>query len=552
MSNSLDILITKDEQFKEKYPEIMKQIEKKKLLEMEPSLTEINTIYDIIIQFIKEKRRKIYGGVALNKLLIAKEPKFAIYEETDTPDIEFYSPEPINDLVELCDKIAGAGFKPIIGEEAQHKETYKIYVNFHQYCDITYMPSNIYNKARYLQTDGFNIIHPWFIMIDFFRMFSDPLLSYWRLEKHFSRYLKLQKTYPLPLINKPLVLEKYDNKNINKLINIFQDYMSTKDTCILTGFYAYNYYLNYSEYNKYNRQQNYIYMPYLEVYSSNYIKDSLDLIKYIKDDIFQEYHHKITYTEFYPFFQFYGYNVVFYFKDDDIEIPILYLYSNNNKCIPFKEVPYIQFDNTAEKSYNIPKPVNKKNILIGAFDFNILQALIILVKVRVDDDNEWNDTLYTLINGYVKFRKYYLEKNNKTIYDDTIFQGFVINCIGVTIPPEKERKLLIQARKKLGKPLVFRYEPGVSKPPSKTYRFANSSGNRVNSANKLKLKEENLNKKLEDEIEGNEEEDDDSNDSEEKSNKSGGKNSKSDEVSNDSEGNDSEGNDSESSKSEDK
>ena len=83
------------------------------------------------------------------------------------------------------------------------------------------------------------------------------------------------------------------------------------------------------------------------------------------------------------------------------QIPILYLYSNNNKCISFKSVPYVKFDNIKLKSSS---PEADKTVDIGSFDFNILHALIILVKVRVDDDNDWNDILYTLINGYVVFR----------------------------------------------------------------------------------------------------------------------------------------------------
>ena len=161
--NSLDIVSTENEQFKENYPKIMKKIGKKKLMEMEPTLDEITKVNGIIVEYIKKNNRKIYGGYALNKLLIEKDPYMAIYDEYDTPDIEFYSPEPLNDLIKLCDLIHESGFKNVIGQEAQHKETYSIFVNYQLYSDITYMPINIYNKIRYIQIDGFNLIHPWFI-----------------------------------------------------------------------------------------------------------------------------------------------------------------------------------------------------------------------------------------------------------------------------------------------------------------------------------------------------------------------------------------------------
>ena len=492
----LDIVSTQDEQFKENYPKIMKKIGKKKLEEMEPTIDEITKVNQIIIEYIKENKRKVYGGFALNKELIAKNPSFAIYDELDTPDIEFYSPDPLGDLTKLCDKLSVSGLKNVIGQEAQHKETYSIFVNYQLYCDISYMPSNIYAKSRFIQMDGFNLIHPWFMTIDYFRMFTDPLVSYWRLEKHFARYLKLQKTYPLPLISKPVEINSFKADELHSTINELEDYLSSLPGIIFTGFYAYNYYLQFTSYFNKDKRYKQIQMPYLEVYSINYVEDGLKIIEYLKS-LPEQISSKISHREFYPFFQFYGYNTVFYFEDaDGNEIPILYLYSNNNKCISYKKVPYIKFDNVQLKSSTI----KDKTIDLGSFDFNILHALIILVKIRVDDDNDWNDILYTLINGFVSFRKYYFSQNKKTLYDDTIFEGFVVDCKGETIPPDREKRMLIQARKKLGKPPIYRYEPGVSKQPS-SYYFANSSGNEIKNDKNLKLKKENIGKKFEDELE---------------------------------------------------
>ncbi len=486
-SNTLDIITTEDEQFKEYFPEIMKKVESKKLIEMEPTLDEITKVYAIIINYIKKNKRKVYGGYALNKLLVAKDPSLAIYDESDTPDIEFYSPEPMSDLIKLCDILHENKFKVVIGQEAQHKETYSIFVNFQLYCDISYMPSNIYNKTRFIQVDGFNLIHPWFMVIDYFRMITDPMISYWRLEKHFARYLKLQKTYPLPSISKPLNISGYDNKNISELINMLKEHLKMSVSIIFTGFYVYNYYLSDSKYYEKDSRFKEINIPYLEVYSTNYVEDGLQIINFISE-LPEELKKKITHKEFNPFFQFYGYNTVFYFIDGDEEIPILYLYSNNNKCIPYKKVPDVLGKNKSEL------------INIGSFDFNILHTLIILVKIRVDDDNDWNDILYTLINGFVVFRKYYFSQHNLTLYDNTIYESFVIECKGQTIPPDREKRMLIQVRKKLGKPGIYRYEPGVSKHPSQYY-FSNSSGNQIKNKIYLKLVPGNLGKGIEDEIE---------------------------------------------------
>ena len=493
--NLLDIVSTEDEQFKENYPKIMKKIGKKKLEEMEPTIDEITKVNDIIIDYIKQHKRKVYGGYALNKLLIAKNPSLAIYDELDTPDIEFYSPEPLGDLVKICDKLTASGLKHVIGQEAQHKETYSIFVNYQLYCDITYMPSNIYSKTRYILMDGINMVHPWFMIIDYFRMFTNPLISYWRLETHFSRYLKLQKTYPIPLLNKPLEIKPFKNEDLHTTINLLESYLSSLNGIVFTGFYVYNYYINFSKYyNKDNRFKQ-IQMPYLEVYSINYVEDGLKIIEYLKS-LTKTINSKISHKEFYPFFQFYGFNTVYYFEMNGDQIPILYLYSNNNKCLSYKTVPYIKFDNIKLESLEI----KEKTIDIGSFDFNILHILEILVKVRVDDDNEWNDILYTMINGFVNCRKYYFKQNDKTLYDNTIFEGFVIDCKGMTLSPDREKRILMQLRKKHGKPTIYRYESGISKHPTNFY-FPNSSGNEIKNENFLKLKFENIGKKYEDDIE---------------------------------------------------
>ncbi len=498
MSNSLDIVITEDEQFKEHYSDIMTKIKKKQLTEVEPTIDEITQVYDIITEFIKEKKRKIYGGYALNKLLIAKNKEFALYDELDTPDVDFYSPDPINDLVEICDRLHKAGLKEVVGQEAQHKETYSIFVNHKgPYCDISYMPNNIYSKVRFIQLDGFNVVHPWFMMIDYFRMFTDPMNSYWRLEKHFARYLKLQKTYPLPRINKPLQIPAYKDKGFSKAMNLLFDFMAQRETTLFTGFYAYNYYLYLSGYHKYDKSYSYIFMPYLEIYSSDYVNDGMDLIEYIKT-LPEEIKSCLSYKEHYPFFQLYGYNVEIYYNDGNDEIPIMYLYSNNKRCLPFKEVEYVKFDNLNKDK---PEPTNTMSIKIGCFDLNILHILITLVKVRVDDDNDWNDRLYKLINGYVLFRNYYLSKKKITLYDESVFEGFVIQCIGETIAPDREARLVMKARKKLGKPIKWRYQPSGNDKKLGKYVFLNSSGNQVNNKRNLRLTEENKNKKWEDDYE---------------------------------------------------
>jgi hypothetical protein len=490
-SNQLNVVDDNIDKFKDVYPEIMKKVNKQKLDIIEPRITEVNSVYALIKEFIISKKRKIYGGYALNLLIMQKNKSLAFYDESDTPDIDFYSPEPLKDLKELCDIIHNAGFSPVTGQEAQHKETYAIFVNYKEYCNISYMPYNIYNKLKFIEyayngskTSTLVLTHPWFMMIDYFRMFTDPMISFWRLEKTYERYILLQKTYPLPLIKSPLIIPEYKNNEVTKYMTLLFNEISSYDTLIFTGFYVYNYYLEHSGYSNY-KPINY---PYYEAYSTNYIDDGLKIIQFIKS----LNNDKLSYVEYYPFFQFYGFNVVIFYEDT----PILYLYSNNKRCIPYKRVTITENGGNGD---------SKKEINIGSFDFNILHALIILVKVRVDNVDNWNDLLYKYISNIVQFRDTYLKKYSKTIYDDTIFQSFVIECTGEIIPPDRERRLRIEVKKKLGKPYIYKYDPVVSKNGG-SFIFLNSSGNRINNKANLKLVESHKNNKnIELELEENEE-----------------------------------------------
>lgn len=54
-----------------------------------------------LLEFIKKKNRIIYGGYAMNQLIINKDKTDDFYGNTRY-DIEFYSPEPIKDSIDIA------------------------------------------------------------------------------------------------------------------------------------------------------------------------------------------------------------------------------------------------------------------------------------------------------------------------------------------------------------------------------------------------------------------------------------------------------------------
>jgi hypothetical protein len=74
---------------------------------IEPSINTYNDIKKITLEWLKKKKRIMYGGFAWNLLIEDKDPKLGFYRSYETPDMDFYSNDPINDIKELCDLFMG-------------------------------------------------------------------------------------------------------------------------------------------------------------------------------------------------------------------------------------------------------------------------------------------------------------------------------------------------------------------------------------------------------------------------------------------------------------
>jgi hypothetical protein len=477
---------------------IMKEVNRKHMELIEPHEDEIRKISSIILNFTKENKRKIYGGYALNLLIVDRNPADAIYLPEDIPDIDFYSPEPLKDLVKLCNTIYKAGFTGVTGKEALHKETYSIRVKGQLYCDISYVPRNIYNRMPFREINGLYVIGPEFMIIDYYRMLTD-FTSFWRFndKNALKRFYLLQKYYPWPQIKSPINIPPPSDppENVNKLLNNIFQFVQPSETCIVIGFYAYDQFLKNSGILSANtpasKKFKYLEIPYYEIVSTEYKEDSLNLIGELKrnnPDLVNDIH----VTEQYPFFQLLGYSAHIYYKGT----LIAKIFSNNKRCIPYTTVPSDYF-----KNRSISRGTSTINI--GTLSTVILYALITIMKARVDQDKSTRDLYYTFISHIIEMKNYFFEKTGKTIYDKSIFQELVIDCKGIPVTPEEERRLIIEYRKKKNKKYTFTYDPSQdTKVDEFNYIFANSSGNPIKNIKNLKLtaeaKEGEPNEELED------------------------------------------------------
>ena len=212
-----------------------------KIHTLEPTIDECRLVQEVIRDFIIKKKRIVYGGTAYNELIKQKNQADAIYKKNDCKDIEFYSPKPIEDLMELSNLLHEKKFKYVQGKQANHAETYTIFVNFDQYCDMSYMPNNVYSNMPTIIINGIIYAHPMWILVDILRQYNDPITSYWRLkDKTFFRASILLKHYPLELDTKYKL--KIDNKHNDLKQKIFEK-IAVLHTLIFVGSVAQKYYL---------------------------------------------------------------------------------------------------------------------------------------------------------------------------------------------------------------------------------------------------------------------------------------------------------------------
>lgn len=422
-----------------------------------PSQETINKIVKITMDFVKEKKRKIYGGYSHNAVIEHKNESDAFYDykNGDVPDIDVYSPTPIEDLVELCNKLYTEGYEDVVGREAQHKETYKIFTNGYNAIDLSYVPNNVYSNIPFIEVDNIRYVHPSFSMIDLYKMMSEPFFSSWRWKKTIVRLKLLQKYYPFNEKNiiVPIMKHKTD---VNKAFNIIEKFVLNNFKIFLCGDFAYNEFMKYTNAEKLNPITLYSY----KIISTDYKNDARTLITQLKDTGLN-----ITFTEYYPFWGLLGNNVDVFCNGE----LIVSIYSHSDRCTPTKEVNFME-----------------GKVLIGSFDFFLTTEMIFSFREKTLNHQKSKEYHDILISNIIKARKHYFKKNNKNLLDDTLFQSFIPTCVGDAVDPIMEGRRLRKERKEKKKSAMFSYKP--VKELNNKWVFSNTSGNKINNPKNLKLK----------------------------------------------------------------
>jgi hypothetical protein len=372
----------------------------------EPTIEENVKIYKKLLEFIIENKRILYGGTSQNKLIKMKNSNDTFYtnyndvnfnkDNFSIADIEFYSPTPEADVVKLCNIFKKLNYRFVEAKNGVHEDTYKIFINLTNYCDISYIPKIIADKLPTIMLNNVISMPLEFMMIDYFRILTDPLTSYWRLDKSLERFNKLFYYYP--------ILEYKSNKDFDKLLeskvdngeimNFIMDNIIEKFECVIIGYYALHKLIDTK------------YIPFIDIILG---RDYVISAKKIYEILINKYKDDITVREFFPFFQFHDARVQFYHKN----IHILTVYRNNNKCITYNK-------NIKHKSFKF----GNCNLVMMYFLISYYNGIIAKFKN--------NNILFYILQLLNHSRYNFFKKNNKTIFDNTVFKDFTTDCIGET------------------------------------------------------------------------------------------------------------------------
>ncbi len=446
---------------------IMEKARNREIQIIEPTLDEFKKVRSVVLDYIKKEKKIIYGGYAWNSLIKKVSPDDTFYSDTDYTDVEFYSNKPIEDVVKLCNLLQDKGFKFIQGKSAQHEDTYTIFVNFTAYCDISYMPSNVFYSAMTETIDGFRLIHPKFIMVDILRQFNDPMTSFWRLEKNIKRGKLMIKNYPMGFSTKPMNIKQLDIETAS-LVKYLIPHMVKSKSLLFIGQIANNAFFDPNPIL--SKQISTYDSTLIEVVSTNASKDveilyNLIIKYYLDKNMPNAFDSKILLEQHYPYFQFTDKKAVFKSNGETF----LVIYGNNEKCIPYNEIK-LSMD---KQSFPIK---------IGTFNFVFMMNLVKYHQSLTDKNNAMTDLQDYLMYKLIQSRDGFLESNAKTVLDETIFEDFKVNCLGDPISPMRKFMMSRRDRRLMPRSAIQPYDPDEKRDnyPTDQYFFHNYSGNVIN------------------------------------------------------------------------
>ena len=158
---------------------------------------DIKKMIQMLEKWLIEKGCLCYGGTALNAVL----PKNVQFYNRDVelPDYDFFSPNALEDAIELSQYYHKAGFGMIEAKSGVHHGTFKVYVNYIPIADITQLEPVLFEnmKKDSIAIGGIHYAPIHFLRLACFTELSRPKGDISRWEKVLKRLTLLNEYYPL-------------------------------------------------------------------------------------------------------------------------------------------------------------------------------------------------------------------------------------------------------------------------------------------------------------------------------------------------------------------
>lgn len=408
-----------------------------------PNKADMKKALEIVLEHVKARKRKIYGGFAIDAAIVAKSPKDGIYDQSQFPDIDFYSPQPLEDVKELCAALIEAGYKEVSGKSAIHGGTLKVRVEHtFEIADVTYCWEYLYHKIPTITTKrGLTVVAPQFQIIDVYKTFVDPLFGWLKIDKNIRRAALLEKLYLLRPFPSPK--KKFEDaaipKRSEKYLSVLIDVLKGREDVVIVGDLAYNIFVESSEVPK--RKERLVEVKSVEAYARDLNEVMSDLIKKLKI-------RKYRIDEYRPLLEKYGSHLRLAIDST----PVLTLYSDAF-CLPYKRVFGLQ---------------------IGSYHVCLRMLYIQRFVSFRDDENLYQKSGY-MIHQLQAAREHWLRIRKKLGIEETLFQELQVECIGTAYMSS-----VTQSQKNRKRNPFYSYNPykPSANPPIK---YPNSSGSLVQS-----------------------------------------------------------------------
>lgn len=441
---------------------------------------------EVVNGFIKAKGRPIIGGMALHYLAIQHDPgSEKVYPDDGPPaDVDFYSPQPIQDIMDIADLLHKQGFKALRATEAVHVETYTVSLDEWRCCDASYMEKKIFDRVRAqaVNVDGFKVVHPHFMLIDSLRILNDPMFSYFRLDKLFPRTVRLQGMFPLPLpphepgAPRPPV----PATTPATVASMMRTFVRGNRDVVLVGRLAARYYLAHTAakapgaadpLDTMLRQRTPPLSPEmpLELVTTAFKASAPRVMDLLLRDHAAE---RVSYKEYRPFYDFLGQRGDFLVDG----VCVVRLLDHDNRCIPLVELP-----TPGDGAGGTER--GGAFVQIGTFSVVVMYLMIMRFRLGVMEDGAASSRIQAAFDSLIycmyRTRNTYLTLNGASVMDETPFQEFVLSCVGDVRSPRAVREEVGQAKFKRG---IKRFNYDPSKPTKDFDRpdlYCNSSGRQV-------------------------------------------------------------------------